>query len=68
MKATEIVLRDLQGQLAGGIVHTDEARIRLLALQRVAEDVASGITPLPGLDAQNAEGVSMALLREVSAV
>jgi hypothetical protein len=68
MKATNIVLRDLQGQLAGGIVHIDESRVRLQALQSVAEDISTGVTPVSGMDEQNAEGLSMALIREVSAI
>jgi hypothetical protein len=68
MKATQIVMRDLQGQLAGAIVHADETRVRLQVLERVAEDVASGVAPLDGFSEKNAAALGQAIGREVSAL
>jgi hypothetical protein len=68
MKATQIVMRDLQGQLAGAIVHVDEALIRLRVLEKVSEDVSSGVMPLEGMSESNAEALFMAIGREVVAL
>jgi hypothetical protein len=68
MKAANIVLRDLQGQVAGAIVHASDCKSRLLVLQKVSEDISSGVAPLDGLSVNNAEALMMALGREIEAL
>jgi|SRR4051794_8849693 hypothetical protein len=68
MKAMQIVMRDMQGQLAGAIVHAEESTVRLQVLERVSEDVSSGVLPLEGFSEGNAEALRAAIGREVVAL
>ena len=64
MKA-ENILRGAQGQLAGALVRLNDLETRLRSLAHVADDVASGVTPLYGIDANSAQALGMALEVEV---
>jgi hypothetical protein len=59
------MIRELQGQLAGALSRLDDLTLRVRALSCVADDVASGIAPLDGIDTESAQALSMALEAEV---
>jgi hypothetical protein len=67
MKAAPI-LAYAHGQLAGVLVHVYELEARLRSTQAVLEDVASGLTPLDGMDEVTAEVLSQAMVQELLAV
>jgi hypothetical protein len=68
MKAATIVLRDMQGQIAGAIVHAGDCHARLAVLHKVSEDISTGVSQLDGLNGDDAEALLMALGRELEAM
>src|SRR4051812_20293248 len=64
MKAANILF-SARGQIAGALSRIDDAVVRLGVLQKVSEDAASGVVPLRGLSEDNAEALSMCLIREI---
>jgi hypothetical protein len=67
MKAPDI-LRAAHGQFAGAVVRAGDLSERLRSLSAVADDVASGVTPLEGIDPTSAAVLAMSLDSELGQV